>query len=95
MVDNVALLGDNQVPVKKFYEQLKSMLGRLGMQSEHLLHRNAYLKTPYRSRASHTRRGQIVSEAIRAPQLSMSTAGRTRSTASTSPTQASFRASAP
>ncbi len=34
----------NQVPTKKLYEQLKSMLGQLGMHPEHLLPRNLYLK---------------------------------------------------
>jgi choline dehydrogenase-like flavoprotein len=34
----------NQVPTKRLYEQLKSMLGHLGMHSEHLLPRNIYLK---------------------------------------------------
>jgi len=36
---------NNQAPVQKLFGQLKSMLGRLGMQEDHLVHRNAYLKT--------------------------------------------------
>ncbi len=35
---------NNQEPKKRLYEQLKSMLGHLGMQEQHLLGRNAYLK---------------------------------------------------
>jgi choline dehydrogenase-like flavoprotein len=35
----------NQVPVQKLYGQLKSMLGKLGIQDDHLAHRSAYLKT--------------------------------------------------
>jgi choline dehydrogenase-like flavoprotein len=34
----------NEVPTKRLYEQLKSMLGQLGMHPEHLLPRNLYLK---------------------------------------------------
>ncbi len=34
----------NEVPTKRLYDQLKSMLGRLGMHPEHLLPRNLYLK---------------------------------------------------
>jgi choline dehydrogenase-like flavoprotein len=36
---------NNQVPHQKLYEKLKSMLGHLGMHPEHLIPRNAYLKT--------------------------------------------------
>jgi choline dehydrogenase-like flavoprotein len=35
----------NEVPAGKLYEQLKSMLGELGMHPDHLLPRHAYLKT--------------------------------------------------
>lgn len=35
----------NQVPAKKLYEQLKSMLNHLGMHPDHLIPRNAYLKS--------------------------------------------------
>jgi choline dehydrogenase-like flavoprotein len=35
----------NDVPASKLYEQLKSMLGELGMHPDHLLPRHAYLKT--------------------------------------------------
>ena len=34
----------NEVPTKRLYDQLKSMLGQLGMHPEHLLPRNLYLK---------------------------------------------------
>jgi choline dehydrogenase-like flavoprotein len=34
----------NQVPTKQLYEQLKSMLGELGMHPQHLVPRNLYLK---------------------------------------------------
>ncbi len=34
----------NDEPKKRLYHQLKSMLGRLGMQDDHLPHRHAYLK---------------------------------------------------
>jgi len=37
---------NNQVPAKKLYEKLKSMLNLLGMRSDHLIPRQAYLKTP-------------------------------------------------
>lgn len=36
---------NNQVPAKKLYEKLKSMLGHLGMHPNHLIPRRAYLKT--------------------------------------------------
>ena len=36
---------NNQVPAKKLYEKLKSMLGHLGMYQNHLIPRRAYLKT--------------------------------------------------
>jgi choline dehydrogenase-like flavoprotein len=36
---------NNQVPKQKLYEKLKSMLRQLGMQPDHLIPRNAYLKT--------------------------------------------------
>jgi choline dehydrogenase-like flavoprotein len=36
---------NNQVPQQRLYEQLKSMLGHLGMHPDHLIPRNAYLKT--------------------------------------------------
>ncbi len=35
----------NQVPVERLYNQLKSMLGKLGMHEGHLARRHAYLKT--------------------------------------------------
>jgi choline dehydrogenase-like flavoprotein len=35
---------NNQVPTKRLYDQLKSMLGRLGMHENHLVPRNLYLK---------------------------------------------------
>jgi choline dehydrogenase-like flavoprotein len=35
---------NNQVPQQKLYDQLKSMLGHLGMHPDHLIHRNAYMK---------------------------------------------------
>ena len=34
----------NQVPTKRLYDQLKSMLGHLGMHPDHLIPRNLYLK---------------------------------------------------
>src|SRR6478672_6819397 len=36
---------NNQVPQQRLYDQLKSMLGQLGMHPDHLIPRNAYLKT--------------------------------------------------
>jgi choline dehydrogenase-like flavoprotein len=36
---------NNQVPQQRLYEQLKSMLGHLGLHPDHLIPRNAYLKT--------------------------------------------------
>jgi choline dehydrogenase-like flavoprotein len=36
---------NNQVPAKKLYEKLKSMLNHLGMHPDHLIPRNLYLKT--------------------------------------------------
>jgi choline dehydrogenase-like flavoprotein len=36
---------NNQVPQKKLYEKLKSMLGRLGLHPGHLIPRNLYMKT--------------------------------------------------
>lgn len=35
---------NNQVPAKKLYDKLKSMLKHLGMASDHLIPRSAYLK---------------------------------------------------
>ncbi len=35
---------NNQMAKQKLYDKLKSMLGHLGMHSDHLVHRNAYLK---------------------------------------------------
>jgi choline dehydrogenase-like flavoprotein len=35
---------NNQVPTKRLYDQLKSMLGQLGMHPDHLIPRNLYLK---------------------------------------------------
>jgi len=36
---------NNQTPKQKLYDKLKSMLGHLGMHPDHLIPRNAYLKT--------------------------------------------------
>jgi choline dehydrogenase-like flavoprotein len=36
---------NNQVPKQKLYDKLKSMLGSIGMHPDHLIPRNAYLKT--------------------------------------------------
>jgi choline dehydrogenase-like flavoprotein len=36
---------NNQVPQKKLYEKLKSMLGRLGMHPDYLIPRHVYMKT--------------------------------------------------
>src|SRR5690606_11715096 len=36
---------NNQVPAQKLYEKLKSMLNHLGMHPNHLIPRNAYMKT--------------------------------------------------
>jgi choline dehydrogenase-like flavoprotein len=36
---------NNQVPARKLYDQLKSMLGHLGMHPDHLIPRNVYMKT--------------------------------------------------
>jgi len=36
---------NNQVPKEKLYQKLKSMLGHMGMHPDHLIPRNAYLKT--------------------------------------------------
>jgi choline dehydrogenase-like flavoprotein len=36
---------NNQVPTRKLYEQLKSMLGRLGLHPDYLIPRNVYMKT--------------------------------------------------
>jgi choline dehydrogenase-like flavoprotein len=41
----------NQVPTKKLYEKLKSMLSHLGMHPDHLLPRNLYLKNDMDLRA--------------------------------------------
>jgi len=41
----LAYTPNNQVPKQKLYEKLKSMLQHLGMEPEHLIPRNAYLKT--------------------------------------------------
>jgi choline dehydrogenase-like flavoprotein len=35
---------NNQVPTRKLYDQLKSMLSHLGMRSDHLIPRNVYMK---------------------------------------------------
>jgi len=36
---------NNQVPARKLYEKLKSILGHLGMHPDHLIPRQAYMKT--------------------------------------------------
>jgi len=36
---------NNQVPTRKLYDQLKSMLSHLGMRPDHLIPRNVYMKT--------------------------------------------------
>jgi choline dehydrogenase-like flavoprotein len=36
---------NNQVPTRKLYDQLKSMLSHLGMHPDHLIPRNVYMKT--------------------------------------------------
>jgi choline dehydrogenase-like flavoprotein len=36
---------NNQVPTRRLYDQLKSMLGRLGLHPDHLIPRNVYMKT--------------------------------------------------
>ena len=36
---------NNQVPKQKLYDKLKSMLGHLGMHPNHLIPRDAYMKT--------------------------------------------------
>jgi len=36
---------NNQVPQQKLYHKLKSLLPKLGMKADHLIPRNAYLKT--------------------------------------------------
>ena len=42
---NLSYVKTNQVPTKQLYDQLKSMLGQLGMHQEHLIPRNLYLKS--------------------------------------------------
>ena len=39
------LFRSNAVAAKRLYHQLKSMLGRLGMHDDHLIHRFAYMKS--------------------------------------------------
>ena len=41
----LAYTPNNEEPKKRLYEKLKSLLGPLGMHSDHLIHRFAYLKT--------------------------------------------------
>jgi choline dehydrogenase-like flavoprotein len=36
---------NNQAPTRRLYDQLKSMLGRLGLHPDHLIPRNVYMKT--------------------------------------------------
>src|SRR5262249_5448888 len=36
---------NNQVPTRRLYDQLKSILGRLGLHPDHLIPRNLYMKT--------------------------------------------------
>jgi choline dehydrogenase-like flavoprotein len=36
---------NNQVPTRRLYDQLRSMLGRLGLHPDHLIPRNLYMKT--------------------------------------------------
>ena len=85
----------NQVPTKKLYDQLKSMLGHLGMHPDHLIPRNLYLKNEMdiaavAHQAGTCRFGNDPDDLG----ARRRTARRTSSTTSTSSTPASSRASA-
>ena len=44
-ISTLSYTPNNQVPQQKLYDKLKSMLKHLGMHPDHLIPRNAYLKT--------------------------------------------------
>ena len=82
-------------PTKRLYDQLKSMLGHLGMHPDHLIPRNLYLKNEMDDRRGRAPGRHLpVRHRSRRPRCWTSTARRTSWTTSTSSTPASSRASA-
>jgi hypothetical protein len=77
----------------RLLEQLRSLLGHLGIHEHHLIPRWAYLENKIRSRASPTRPAPVASAPIPPPRHSTATAALTRWTTSTWSTRASSRAS--
>ena len=85
----------NDVPKQELYEKLKSILGKLDMNPDHLLHRFAYMKNEIPVAGCRPPGGHVpVRHRPGDLGRSTSTAGRTSSTTSTSSTRASSRASA-
>ena len=85
----------NAAAKKQLYHKLKSMLGQLGMHSDHLFHRFAYMKNDIPIAGCAHQAGTCRFGTIRQPPCSTRTAGRTSSTTCTSSTRASSRASEP
>ena len=80
---------------KRLYGKVKSMLGKLDMNPDHLIHRFAYMKNDIPIAGCAHQAGTCRFGTDPARRCSTSTARRTSSTTSTSSTRASSRASAP
>ncbi len=91
----IAYQATNDEAKDRLYEQLKSMLGDLGMHHHHLLPHNAYLKNEIPVAGVAHRPVRVGSGQTPARRCSMSIARPTNLTTCTSPTRASFPASGP
>ena len=85
----------NEEPKKRLYAKLKSILGKLDMDPDHLIHRFAYMKNEIPVAGCAHQAGTCRMGNDPAARCSTRTARRTSSTTSTSSTRASSRASAP
>ena len=85
---------NNQEPKKRLYNQLKSMLGHLGMHPDHLIPRTTYLKNEIPIAGVAHQAGTVRFGTDPATSALDPTARRTSSTTCTSSTRASSRASA-
>ena len=86
---------NNQEPKKRLYDQLKSMLGHLGMHPDHLVPRTTYLKNDIPIAGVAHQAGTVRFGPDPATSVLDATARPTSSTTCTSSTRASSRASAP
>ena len=85
----------NATARKRLYDKLRSMLGHLGMHSDHLFTKHAYMKNDIPVAGCAHQAGTCRFGADPATRCSTPTARRTSSTTSTSSTRASSPASAP